>query len=46
MLRATIDPVSKAMGLASNGTGCIIDTPGIDDEGHLGELRVRKANRY
>ena len=41
----TTDPVSKAMELLSMGPVVIIDTPGIDDEGHLGELRVRKAKQ-
>ncbi|NSG83389.1 [FeFe] hydrogenase H-cluster maturation GTPase HydF [Blautia schinkii] len=41
----TTDPVSKAMELLPLGPVVIIDTPGIDDEGHLGELRVRKANQ-
>lgn len=36
----TTDPVSKAMELLPMGPVVIIDTPGIDDEGHLGELRV------
>ena len=39
----TTDPVSKAMELLSLGPVLIIDTPGIDDEGTLGELRIRKA---
>ena len=41
----TTDPVSKAMELLPMGPVVIIDTPGIDDEGHLGELRVRKAKQ-
>nr|WP_195456871.1 [FeFe] hydrogenase H-cluster maturation GTPase HydF [Ruminococcus sp. 1001713B170207_170306_F5] len=41
----TTDPVSKAMELLPLGPVVIIDTPGIDDEGHLGELRVRKAKQ-
>ena len=41
----TTDPVSKAMELLPLGPVVIIDTPGIDDEGKLGELRVRKASR-
>ena len=41
----TTDPVSKAMELLPMGPVVIIDTPGIDDEGHLGELRVRKARQ-
>ena len=41
----TTDPVSKAMELLPLGPVMIIDTPGFDDEGALGELRVRKLNR-
>ena len=41
----TTDPVSKAMELLPMGPVVIIDTPGMDDEGHLGELRVRKAKQ-
>ena len=39
----TTDPVKKAMELLPLGPVVIIDTPGIDDEGGLGELRVQKA---
>lgn len=39
----TTDPVSKAMELLPLGPVVIIDTPGIDDEGTLGELRVKKS---
>ncbi len=39
----TTDPVKKAMELLPIGPVVIIDTPGIDDEGTLGELRVQKA---
>lgn len=39
----TTDPVKKAMELLPLGPVVIIDTPGIDDEGILGELRVKKA---
>lgn len=39
----TTDPVKKAMELLPLGPVVIIDTPGIDDEGDLGELRVKKA---
>lgn len=39
----TTDPVSKAMELLPLGPVVIIDTPGIDDEGELGALRVKKA---
>ncbi|MDR0456855.1 MAG: [FeFe] hydrogenase H-cluster maturation GTPase HydF, partial [Treponema sp.] len=41
----TTDPVYKAMELLPLGPVMIIDTPGIDDEGALGELRVRRARR-
>jgi len=41
----TTDPVSKAMEILPLGPVLIIDTPGIDDEGKLGELRVRKAKQ-
>ena len=39
----TTDPVKKAMELLPIGPVVIIDTPGIDDEGSVGELRVKKA---
>lgn len=39
----TTDPVTKAMELLPLGPVVIIDTPGVDDEGELGELRVRRA---
>ncbi len=39
----TTDPVKKAMELLPLGPVVIIDTPGIDDEGMLGELRVKKT---
>ena len=41
----TTDPVRKAMELLPLGPVVIIDTPGLDDEGMLGELRVKKARR-
>ena len=41
----TTDPVSKAMELLPLGPVMIIDTPGFDDEGHLGELRIRKTRQ-
>jgi len=41
----TTDPVFKAMELLPLGPVVIIDTPGIDDEGMLGELRVEKAQQ-
>ena len=39
----TTDPVKKAMELLPLGPVLIIDTPGLDDEGELGELRVKRA---
>lgn len=41
----TTDPVQKAMELLPMGPVVIIDTPGIDDAGTLGELRVRKTKQ-
>ena len=41
----TTDPVYKTMELLPVGPVMIIDTPGIDDEGFLGELRVRKTKQ-
>lgn len=41
----TTDPVSKTMELLPLGPVMIIDTPGFDDEGTLGELRVRKTKQ-
>ena len=41
----TTDPVYKAMELLPLGPVVIIDTPGIDDEGTLGELRVRRTKQ-
>ena len=39
----TTDPVYKAMELLPLGPVMLIDTPGFDDEGELGELRVKKT---
>lgn len=39
----TTDPVLKAMELLPLGPVVLIDTPGLDDEGELGNLRVQKA---
>lgn len=39
----TTDPVLKSMELLPLGPVVIIDTPGLDDIGELGELRIRKA---
>ncbi len=41
----TTDPVNKAMELLPLGPVVVTDTPGFDDEGELGELRVRKTLR-
>ncbi len=41
----TTDPVTKAMELLPIGPVMIIDTPGYDDEGALGELRVKKTRQ-
>ncbi|MCL2759793.1 MAG: [FeFe] hydrogenase H-cluster maturation GTPase HydF [Treponema sp.] len=41
----TTDPVYKAMELLPLGPVVLIDTPGFDDEGELGELRVNKAKQ-
>ena len=41
----TTDPVSKAMELLPLGPVQIIDTPGIDDVGELGALRVEKTKQ-
>ncbi len=39
----TTDPVKKAMELLPLGPVLIIDTPGLDDEGELGALRIKKT---
>ena len=41
----TTDPVTKAMELLPLGPVMIIDTPGFDDEGALGEERVRRTRQ-
>ena len=41
----TTDPVMKAMELLPLGPVVIIDTPGYDDEGLLGEQRVMRTKR-
>ena len=45
VLGTTTDPVYKAMELLPLGPVQIIDTPGIDDKGELGILRVKKAKQ-
>lgn len=44
-LGTTTDPVKKAMELLPLGPVVIIDTPGFDDEGALGDLRVKKTKQ-
>lgn len=39
----TTDPVLKSMELLPLGPVVIIDTPGLDDEGELGNLRIQKS---
>ena len=39
----TTDPVSKAMEILPLGPCLVTDTAGLDDEGELGELRVKKT---
>ena len=41
----TTDPVYKTMELLPLGPVMIIDTPGFDDEGMLGELRIKKTKQ-
>ena len=41
----TTDPVQKAMELLPLGPVMIIDTPGFDDEGSLGEQRVKRTKQ-
>lgn len=43
VMGTTTDPVYKTMELLPLGPVMVIDTPGIDDEGELGALRVRKS---
>lgn len=43
VLGTTTDPVVKAMELLPIGPVVMIDTPGIDDDGELGALRVKKS---
>lgn len=45
ILGTTTDPVFKAMELLPLGPVMIIDTPGFDDEGSLGEQRVKKTRQ-
>lgn len=41
----TTDPVKKAMELLPLGPVVLVDTPGLDDEGDLGEKRAQKARQ-
>ncbi len=41
----TTDPVSKAMEILPLGPVVVIDTAGFDDEGELGELRIKKTRQ-
>lgn len=41
----TTDPVKKAMEILPLGPVMIIDTPGFDDEGSLGDLRVKRTKK-
>ncbi len=43
VMGTTTDPVQKAMELLPLGPVMVIDTPGIDDEGELGQKRVEKS---
>ncbi len=45
VLGTTTDPVKKAMELLPLGPVVIIDTPGLDDEGELGKMRIKKARQ-
>ena len=45
VLGTTTDPVRKAMELLPLGPVVIIDTPGLDDEGDLGLIRVKRARQ-
>ena len=41
----TTDPVMKAMELLPLGPVVLIDTPGLDDSGELGLMRIQKAHQ-
>lgn len=45
VLGTTTDPVTKAMELLPLGPVVIIDTPGFDDDGSLGEMRVKRTKQ-
>ena len=44
-LGTTTDPVQKSMEILPLGPVVIIDTPGFDDEGELGRLRVQRPSK-
>ena len=44
-LGTTTDPVSKSMELLPLGPVVVLDTPGYDDAGELGALRVRRTRQ-
>ena len=46
VMGTTTDPVYKTMELLPLGPVMVIDTPGIDDKGELGALRVRKSYQF
>ena len=46
VLGTTTDPVEKNMELLPLGAVTLVDTPGIDDTGDLGQLRVEKAYQW
>ena len=45
IMGTTTDPVTKSMELLPMGPVLIIDTPGYDDDGELGELRIKKTKQ-
>ena len=45
VMGTTTDPVYKAMELLPLGPVVIIDTPGFDDKGELGQMRVKRARQ-
>lgn len=45
VLGTTTDTVEKAMELLPIGAVVLVDTPGMDDSGSLGELRIQQAKR-
>lgn len=45
VMGTTTDPVKKSMELLPIGPVVMIDTPGLDDEGELGEKRIKKTKQ-